>query len=88
MKYFASIQFVLDASKGEPHRQDHFDFLQKGVENGHIFAWGKFPDGSYGLTVFLADSLEEARKLAEADPYIIHGVRRAEVHEWALKLRQ
>jgi uncharacterized protein YciI len=88
MKYFASIQFVLDASKGKPYQQAHIDFLQKGVEDGHIFAWGKFIDASYGLTVFLAETLEEAQKLAEADPYVIHGVRRAEVHEWALKLKQ
>lgn len=88
MKYFAAIQFILDASKGEPHRQDHFDFLQRGVADGHIFAWGKFIDGAYGLTVFQADTLEEAQRLAESDPYVIHGVRRVEVHEWALKIRQ
>lgn len=87
MKYYASIQFVIDASRAEPHKQAHFDFLQQGVAEGRIFAWGKFPDGSYGLTVFMAETLEEARGYAEADPYIMHGVRRADVHEWSMKMK-
>lgn len=87
MKFFAAVQFVLDASKGEPHKQKHVEFLEKGVAEGRIFARGRFPDGCGGLTIFEAESLEEAKRYAESDPYVVHGVRRLEIHEWAMKIK-
>jgi uncharacterized protein YciI len=86
VKYFAAIQTVLDIRKMEVHRQSHVDFLAKMVTDGHIYSRGKFPDGSGGLTIYQAESLDEARKFAEADPYVIHGVRHLELHEWAMKI--
>lgn len=87
MKFFAAIQFVLDANKGERYKQDHVEFLEKGVAEGRIFARGRFPDGSGGLTIVEAPSLDEAKTYAESDPYVVHGVRRLEVHEWAMKIK-
>lgn len=86
MKYFAAFQTVSDLSRMEEQRQAHVDFLLKMVEEGHIYARGKFLDGSGGLTIFQAESLEEARRLAECDPYVIHGVRHLQFHEWAMKV--
>ena len=70
----------------EAHLQSHVDFLAKTVADGHNYSRGKFPDGSGGMTIFQAESLDEARKFAEADPYVVHGVRRLELHEWAMKI--
>ncbi|SDC31812.1 hypothetical protein SAMN04488112_10643 [Melghirimyces thermohalophilus] len=33
---------------------------------------------------YLAESLEEARKYAEADPFVKQGARRMEIHEWGM----
>lgn len=87
MKLYAAIQTVLDAAKGEAYRQAHVEFLERLVADGRIFARGRFPDGSGGLTIFEAHSLEDARKAAESDPYVIHGVRRLEIHEWDMKIK-
>jgi uncharacterized protein len=87
MKFFAAIQSALDPGKGEAYRQQHVDFLERCVAEGVIFARGRFLDGSGGLTIFEAASLEEARKIAESDPYVIHGVRRLDLHEWAMKIK-
>jgi uncharacterized protein YciI len=86
VNYYAAIQSVLDLQKMEAHRVAHVHFLATMVAQGHIYARGKFPDGSGGLTIFQAESLENARALAEADPYIVHGVRKLELHEWAMKV--
>lgn len=87
MKFFAAIQTVLDAAKGEKYAKEHVEFLERLVADGRIFARGRFPDGSGGLTIFEAESIEDARKAAESDPYVIHGVRRLEIHEWAMKIK-
>lgn len=87
MKLFAAIQTVLDAAKGEAYKQAHVEFLESLVADGRIFARGRFLDGSGGLTIFEARSLEDARKAAESDPYVIHGVRRLEIHEWDMKIK-
>jgi uncharacterized protein YciI len=86
MKYFAAVQSLLNPERTDAWRQLHVDFLAKMVADGHIYAWGRFPDGSGGLTVFQAASVEDARKLAESDPYVSQGVRRLELHEWAMKV--
>lgn len=41
-----------------------------------------FADGAGGLVIDIADSLEEAKEMAEKDPYVVEGVRRLEMHEW------
>jgi hypothetical protein len=84
--YFAAFQTILNPERTDAARQPHLDFLAKMVADGHISAWGRFPDGSGGLTIFQAASLEDARKLAEADPFVSEGARRLELREWAMKL--
>lgn len=86
LKYFAAIQSLLSPEKTETFRQAHLDFLNKMVADGHIYARGRFPDGSGGLTIFQAETLEDAKKLAESDPYVHGGVRRVEIREWAMKI--
>ena len=68
-------------------QKEHVEFLERTMAEGRIFARGKFPDGSGGLTIFEAESLEDARKLAESDPYVSEGGRRLDLHEWAMKLK-
>jgi uncharacterized protein len=88
MKYFAAVQSLLNQDKCTEFRDAHMQFLQKMLDEGHIYARGRFPDGTGGLTIFEAESLDDARKLAESDPYVREGGRRLEIHEWAMKLRR
>lgn len=85
MKYFAAIQSVLDVDKIAAVRSAHIDYLDRMVAEGKIHLKGKFPDGSGGLTIYRAETLEEGRALANHDPYVSSGARRLEFHEWDMK---
>jgi uncharacterized protein YciI len=87
MKYFAAIQSILDASKIEAVRQPHVAYLEKMVAEGKIHIRGKFSDGLGGLTIYKAETIEDARKMAESDPFVSSGARRLEFHEWEMKPR-
>ena len=84
MKHFAAILHLLDQEKNVTLRPLHLAFLKEQEAQGRIFARGPFADGSGGLVIYLAESLESATALAESDPYVSHGARRLELHEWAL----
>ncbi len=85
MKYFAAVQFVANPERIEANRQAHLEYLIRMVDEGHIHLRGKFPDGSGGLTIYRADSLDDAQVLAGGDPYVSSGARRLELHEWDMK---
>ena len=87
MKYFAAVQSVWDAGKIAAARQAHVEYLDRMVAEGMIHLKGRFPDGSGGLTIYRAETLEEARSVAEADPYVSCGARRLDLHEWDMKPR-
>jgi uncharacterized protein len=82
MKYFAAFLKMLDPEKSQTLRPQHLAFLEENDREGRIFARGRFVDGAGGLVVYMAESLEEARGFAESDPYVIHGARGLEMHEW------
>jgi uncharacterized protein len=85
MKYFAAFLHMLDEEKNVNMRPQHLDHLEKHRAAGSIFAKGRFADGTGGLVIYQAESLEQARQLAESDPYVISGARRLELHEWEMK---
>lgn len=84
MAYFAAILHMLDPEKNQEYRQAHVDYLNQLAEQGKIFAKGPFADGSGGMVVYIADSYEEAKEMAEKDPYVVNGVRRLDLREWKI----
>lgn len=82
MAYYAALLYMKDASKNQEYRPQHLSYLENLENNGKIHIRGPFLDGAGGLVVYKADSYDEAKEMAENDPYIIHGVRRLELHEW------
>jgi uncharacterized protein len=87
MKYFAAFLYLLDEEKNRTLRPRHLAFLDEHESLGQVFARGPFTDGTGGLVIYYASSLEEAEKLAGSDPYVAEGARRLELHEWAMKIR-
>ncbi len=85
MKYFAAIQSIIAPEKIGALQQLHVQYLDRMVSEGRIYIKGKFSDGSGGLTIYRAASIDDARKLAEDDPYVSGGARRLELHEWEMK---
>ena len=88
MKYFTAVLKMLDSTKSQELRPRHLEFLGQKEKEGKIFARGRFADGAGGMVIYRAESIEEAKKIAESDPYVASGARSLELHEWDMKLFQ
>ncbi|WP_078553633.1 YciI family protein [Bacillus alkalicellulosilyticus] len=83
-KHFAAILKMKNPEINAKYRPAHLEYLQELEQEGKIFAKGPFIDGTGGMVIYIAESIEEAKELAEKDPYIIEGVRTLELHEWGI----
>lgn len=84
MKYFAVFLPMLDPQKSQELRPQHLDYLAQRRSEGKIFANGRFVDGVGGLVIYIAADEAEALELAKQDPFVLHGARRCELHEWEM----
>lgn len=84
MKRYVVFLPMLNEEKSKEYRPQHLEYLEKMVEEGKIFAKGRFTDGTGGLVIYLAESLEQATSYAENDPYVINKARNCEIHEWEI----
>ncbi|WP_243298426.1 YciI family protein [Bacillus litorisediminis] len=84
MPYYAALLHMQNPEINQTYRPDHLEYLENLKEQGKVYLKGPFTDGAGGLVIYKADSLEEAKQLAENDPYVKLGVRRLELHEWSI----
>lgn len=68
---------------------EHLEYMIGLEKRGLLFASGPLADGAgpptgAGLTILRTASIEEARALAEADPFVKNGVRTFELKEWTI----
>jgi uncharacterized protein len=75
--------------KLQPFLSAHLEYMIGLEKRGLVFASGPLADGEgpptgQGLTVLRAKDANEARALAEADPFFINGVRSFEIKEWTV----
>ncbi len=85
MSYYAAFLKMKDLEKSQLFRPQHLEFLVETEKAGRIFARGRFTDNAGGLVIYIASSYEEARGIAEKDPYLACGARELELHEWDMK---
>ncbi|MBL0385796.1 hypothetical protein JJB07_03960 [Tumebacillus sp. ITR2] len=64
----------------------HFEYLKDLLEKGTLLLAGPCLDRTMGITVFKAESIEEARAIMENDPAVKLGVMSAELHEYRAAL--
>ncbi len=63
------------------HRPEHLARLQHLYEQGRVLLAGPLADKTGSLIIIEADSLEDANRIAQEDPYTVNGVfQRVEVH--------
>ena len=67
----------------------HLEYMIGLEKRGVLFASGPLSDGAgppsgAGLTILRVASAEEARALAEADPFVRNGLRSFELKEWTI----
>jgi hypothetical protein len=75
--------------KLQPFLSAHLEYMIGLEKCGHVFASGPLADGAgpptgAGLTVLRAKDLDEARALAEGDPFFVNGLRTFELKEWTV----
>jgi len=81
MLYVAFLPIV-DQEKNTQIRPAHLEYINDLYQKGQVFMAGPFTDKLGGLVIYKADSMEEARLLAEADPVVVEGARTLELREW------
>jgi hypothetical protein len=80
---------VVPPDQLKPFLMAHLDYMIGLEKRGLVFASGPLADGEgppsgHGLTVLRTASAEEARALAEADPFFVNGLRTFELKEWTV----
>jgi uncharacterized protein YciI len=71
------------------HLPQHLEYMIDLEKKGVLFASGPLSDAEAkmrgdGLTILRAGSAEEARNIAQADPFFVAGLRSFELREWTL----
>jgi uncharacterized protein len=67
----------------------HLEYMIALEKRGVLFASGPLADGEgppngAGLTILRVANAQEARTLAEADPFVANGLRTFELKEWTI----
>ena len=75
--------------KLQPYLSAHLEYMIGLEKRGLVFASGPLADGEgpptgQGLTVLRARDANEARALAQADPFFANGLRNFELKEWTV----
>ncbi|MCI3923823.1 YciI family protein [Paenibacillus sp. TRM 82003] len=83
-KHYVVFLPMLDEELSALHRPAHLGYLEGKYNEGVLAAYGRFVDGWGGMLVYTAETEEQVKAWAEADPFVIHKARRFEIHEWAI----
>src|ERR1700685_74748 len=80
---------VVAPDKLQPFLSAHREYMIGLEKRGLVFASGPLADGEgpptgHGLTVLRAKDADEARALAEADPFFVNGLRTFDLKEWTV----
>jgi uncharacterized protein YciI len=68
--------------KLQPYRDKHLSYLEELKKKGQLLLAGRFADGSGGAYILTADSMNEAKEIADNDPYHSSGLRSYIIKEW------
>jgi uncharacterized protein YciI len=71
------------------HLPQHLEYMIDLEKKGVLFASGPLAEANGktrgdGLTILRATSAEAARRIAEADPFVVKGLRTFELREWTV----
>ncbi|PSR35209.1 MAG: hypothetical protein C7B46_02020 [Sulfobacillus benefaciens] len=83
MKFVAWLTIV-DHDKNLQHRPEHLAYIGEQYRAGKVSLAGPFADKSGGLVVYEAETMEEARRLANNDPIVSSGARTVVVKSWPI----
>ncbi|WP_139491198.1 YciI family protein [Brevibacillus dissolubilis] len=82
MLYVAMLP-IIDQELNTRTRPAHLAYINELFLEGKVVMAGPFTDKLGGMVIYKADSMEEAKALAEKDPAVTEGARTVEVREWS-----
>ncbi|MBI5629390.1 MAG: hypothetical protein HY921_00740 [Elusimicrobia bacterium] len=87
------IRYVILLNKtGKPMTRDllagHIQHLRDLDRKGQLVLCGPFQDNGGGMLIVKAPSCEEARRIAESDPFISSGFENYELRTWELSCEE
>ncbi|OUM90802.1 MAG: hypothetical protein BAA01_07440 [Bacillus thermozeamaize] len=80
--YYVALLTIIDADLNAKVRPAHLEYVNRLYKENKVLMAGPFTDGKGGMVIYRADSFEEAKRLAEADPVVAEGARTLELREW------
>jgi uncharacterized protein YciI len=66
--------------------EEHFTYLKRTLEGGHLILAGPCLDGAFGVAIFEALSPEEAQQFMHDDPAIKKGLMTGDIHPFRISL--
>jgi uncharacterized protein YciI len=80
---YVALLTIIDAELNAKVRPAHLDYLDNLYKQNKVVMAGPFTDKKGGMVIYRAESPEEAKALAEADPVVAEGARTLELREWS-----
>ena len=68
--------------RSAPFREAHFNYMTSLKKLGKLVIAGRFADGGGGGYILKAENVDEAKALADGDPYHSSGARSYTIREW------
>ncbi|HEY7123427.1 MAG TPA: YciI family protein [Ktedonobacterales bacterium] len=65
---------------------EHWVYLKQLFAEGQVILAGPATDGAFGIVIFEAGSLEDARQIAANDPAVKGGIMGVELHQYRVSL--
>lgn len=85
MAWFVKIERgIVNKARFDEFVPAHVDYVNRLIAEGHQARSGYWAERGGGMLTFRADSMDEAKKIIEADPLIANDCVRYELHEWCL----
>ena len=87
--FLVTLKPKVTPDKLAPYLAEHLEYMTALSQQGVLFASGPIVGANGALTgegvsIFNTATAQEARQLAERDPFYVHGLRDLEVREWML----
>jgi uncharacterized cupin superfamily protein/uncharacterized protein YciI len=88
IRYVIQLKKIAGVDPSEVQVRRHVAHLRELDRRGRLVLCGPFQDGDGGMIVLRANSLEEAKELANEDPLVKEKVRTVEVRAWKLSCEE
>lgn len=72
----------------EPLVRRHVKYLKELDREKRLVLCGPFVDHKGGMVIIKAGSMEEARKIAASDPFVLEGAETFEIRTWLLSCEE